>query len=38
MIDDSALGCPLIFNPEISHRPYVDWVKVEEILIKSGIM
>ena len=35
-IDDAALGCPLIYNePE---RPYVDWIKVEEILIDKGIL
>jgi len=32
MIDDSALGCPLIFNPAYSDRPFVDWAKVEGIL------
>jgi hypothetical protein len=38
MIDDSALGCPLKYDPELSGRPFVDWIKVEEILIKSGII
>ena len=38
MIDDSALGCPLKFDGELSHRPFVDWEKVEEILIKEGII
>jgi hypothetical protein len=38
MIDDSALGCPLKYDPELSGRPFVDWKKVEEILIKSGII
>jgi hypothetical protein len=38
MIDDSALGCPLKYNPELSNRPFVDWEKVEEILIKSEII
>ena len=32
MIDDSALGCPLILNQNISERPYVDWVTIEEWL------
>lgn len=31
-IDDAALGCPLLYNPEISDRPFVDWVRVEEML------
>ena len=38
MIDDSALGCPLIYDEKISHRPFVDWVKVEEILINKGLI
>tara|TARA_R110000796_G_scaffold20072_3_gene59866 strand:+ start:202 stop:600 length:399 start_codon:yes stop_codon:yes gene_type:complete len=33
MIDDSALGCPLIFDKAISHRPFVDWVVIRELLI-----
>lgn len=27
-IDDAALGCPLIYDEEISTRPYVDWDEV----------
>ena len=38
MIDDSALGCPLKYDPQLSGRPFVDWVKVEEILFKSGVI
>jgi len=34
MIDDSALGCPLVYGKH--SRPYVDWVKVEEILKQTG--
>jgi hypothetical protein len=37
-IDDAALGCPLLYNPEISDRPFVDWVKVEEILTVTGVL
>jgi len=33
MIDDSALGCPLIY-PENKSRPYVDWVKIKDLLIE----
>lgn len=36
-IDDAALGCPLI-HPEDGRRPYVDWVEVEKILVKSGLL
>ncbi len=31
-IDDAAVGCPLIY-PE-NERPYVDWVKVKELVKK----
>jgi hypothetical protein len=37
-IDDAALGCPLLYNPEISDRPFVDWVKVEEMLKAIGVL
>ena len=37
-IDDAALGCPLIVNPEYSKRPFVDWAQVERILIKEGVL
>jgi hypothetical protein len=32
IIDDTCLGIPLIHNKEISNRPYVDWLKVKELL------
>jgi hypothetical protein len=38
IIDDTGLGCPLIYNREIHQRPFVDWGKVEEILIERGII
>ena len=38
MIDDSALGCPLILNPLISDRPFVDWEAVEIMLINKGLL
>ena len=37
-IDDAALGCPLIYNPEISNRPFVNWIKVEEMLQSIGVI
>ena len=37
MIDDSALGCPLIY-PENNLRPYVDWNKVKDLLINLKIL
>lgn len=37
-IDDAALGCPLIIDDPESDRPYVDWKRVRELLIESGIL
>lgn len=34
-IDDAALGCPLI---KTSARPYVDWIRVREILTEKGYL
>ncbi len=31
-IDDAALGCPILHNPEISEKDYVDWMKISELL------
>lgn len=38
MIDDSAMGCPLIFDETLSPRPFVDWVKIAEMLNKMGLI
>lgn len=35
-IDDAALGIPLISNG--IERPYVDWKKVEQMLVDRGII
>lgn len=37
-IDDAALGCPLIFNAEISTRPFADWPLIEKMLTEQGII
>lgn len=37
-IDDAALGAPLIYDSTISDRPFLDWVAVEEYLIKHNIL
>lgn len=34
-IDDAALGVPLVIDKEISSRPYVDWVAVEDYLFPT---
>jgi len=38
IIDDTAIGCPLVYNWEYSNNPYIDWVKMEALLIKSNIL
>lgn len=37
-IDDMGLGCPLIYNPKISEKPFVDWIKVEKMLYDRCII
>ena len=39
-IDDAAIGCPLVFpeNTEADERPYVDWNRVREMLIATGLL
>jgi len=37
-IDDASLGCPLLFKKDISPRPFVDWERVENTLMLSGIL
>lgn len=37
MIDDSALGIPLLYNDKISDRPYVNWAIVEAMLEGMGL-
>lgn len=36
VIDDNALGCPLVF-PE-KGKPYVDWEEVETLLQERGVL
>ncbi len=38
MIDDSALGCPLFIDKSLSNRPFVNWKKVEQLLIEQKII
>ena len=37
-IDDAALGCPLKVDLTVSNLPFVDWVKVKNLLIKNKIL
>lgn len=36
-IDDAALGCPLKRVPTCT-RPFIDWEKVRELLVKEGFL
>lgn len=38
MIDDSALGCPLKYDGNLSDRPFCDWSKIQELLEFRGIL
>lgn len=38
MIDDSAFGCPLKYDINLSSRPFVDWDKVRIGLIEKGLI
>lgn len=33
-----AVGCPTKEDPEIADRPFVDWEKVEAILVEKGYL
>ena len=37
-IDDAALGAPLIYNPDLSDRPYVDWSVARGFLRQKGAL
>ena len=36
IIDDAALGCPLVFDENISARPFADWEAIEDMLEYMG--
>jgi len=36
-IDDAALGCPLLQGDD-DHRPYVDWIKIRELLVEQNVL
>ncbi len=38
IIDDAALGIPLLEDKTICSRPFVDWKTVEQLLIKMKIL
>jgi hypothetical protein len=38
IIDDIALGCPLMVDHSISDRPFVNWSEVESLLKQKNIL
>jgi len=38
LLDDIAIGVPLIYNNSISSRPFVNWSIVEKMLEERGIL
>ena len=38
IIDDSALGCPIIYDENISPRPFVNWNIIEQMLIQMNYL
>ena len=38
MIDDSAIGAPLVYNLSISDRPFVNWHKMSYLLWQKGLI
>lgn len=37
-IDDAALGCPTMYDINMSYRHFVDWNKVKELLISMKLI
>lgn len=37
-IDDRGLGIPLKIDLAISDKPFVDWLRVRELLVEIGIL
>lgn len=37
-IDDAALGCPLKFDVNYHHRPFVDWNQIAYFLVERKII
>lgn len=37
-IDDSSVGCPLIYNEEMSNKPYADWERIRVLLNEQGVI
>jgi hypothetical protein len=38
ILDDTAFGCPLIFDVKMSNRPFINWSVVEAGLIEMNLI
>ena len=38
IIDDAALGCPLMFDSGLSNRPFVNWKVIRKLLKESNVI
>lgn len=38
LIDDTAIGVPLVYVNSYSDRPFVDWIRIREILEKMKLL
>lgn len=38
IIDDTAIGIPLIYDEQISDRPFVNWFEVRRLLVGRGLL
>ena len=38
LIDDNAMGCPLVYPTIMGERPYVDWIEMEKLLEQKGLL
>lgn len=37
-IDVAAIGCPVVDDPDMSSRPFVDWAEVSNLLKMKGVI
>lgn len=37
-IDDAAVGCPLIYDKNVSRRPFVDWYVMAQYFTRMGLL
>ena len=37
-IDDASIGTPMFYNKLVSDKPFVNWVKIRELLVEQQIL